>query len=183
MRTLAVTQNITLDGRIDMLGDWFDDQAEDPQMRAENARQRDAADALLVGRDTFESFRGYWRDLDGDTTGVSAYLNRVAKYVVSSTLVDPDWSGTTVLDGDWLAAVRGLKDGDGGDVVCTGSVRLVHALLEAGLVDEVRLFRYPVVQGEGRCLFPDGMTLRGARVAEAQAWPSGLGYERWTLGT
>jgi dihydrofolate reductase len=98
MRTLAITQNITLDGRIEMLDDWFDDQAQgevdNDDMMAENRRQDEAADALLVGRQTFEDFRGYWRDLEGDTTGISDYLNGVAKYVVSGTLTEPDWPGT-----------------------------------------------------------------------------------------
>lgn len=181
MRKLAVTQNITMDGRIDMLGDWFVAQHQDAELLAENARQRDSADAVLLGRDTFESMRGYWRDLVDDSTGVSDYLNRVDKYVVSSTLTQPAWRGTTVLGGDWLDSVRKLKATTGGDIVCTGSVSLTHALFEAGLVDEIRLFRYPVVQGEGRYLFPDNFSIRHARVAEAAAWPGGTGYERWAL--
>lgn len=181
MRTLAVTQNITLDGRIDMIGDWFDDQASDPALRAENARQMAAADALLVGRETFESFRGHWRDLEGDTTGVSDYLNRVDKFVVSSTLGDPGWDGTTVLGEDWLERTARLRAGDGGDIVCTGSVTLVHALFEADLVDELRLFQYPVVQGEGRRLFPDGWTSRALALAEAEVYGTGGGYQRWVV--
>ncbi|WP_299444795.1 dihydrofolate reductase family protein [uncultured Phycicoccus sp.] len=181
MRTLAITENITLDGRIDMIGGWFDDQAQDGELLAENIRQREAADALLVGRDTFEAFRGYWRDLDDDTTGVSDYLNRVRKYVVSSTLEDPGWGGTTVLRTDWLEQVGTLKSEDGGDIVCTGSVSVVHALLDAGLVDELRLFQYPVVQGEGRPLFPDGYATRDLRLAEAVAYGTGAGFQRWVL--
>ncbi|MGG5259852.1 dihydrofolate reductase family protein [Phycicoccus avicenniae] len=181
MRTLAVTQNITLDGRIDMLGDWFDSQADDPALRSESARQMAAADSLLVGRGTFESFRGHWHDLEGDTTGVSAYLDRVDKYVVSSTLDDPGWAGTTVLGGDWLDRVAALRDEEGGDIVCTGSVTLVHALFEADLVDEVRLFQYPVVQGEGRGLFPDGWSTRALELAETQVYGTGGGYQRWVV--
>jgi dihydrofolate reductase len=123
---------------------------------AENRRQDEAADALLVGRRTFTDFRGYWRDLDQDATGVSDYLNRVAKYVVSTTLEDPDWPGTTVIDTDPVAAITDLKAGAGGDIVVTGSITLTHLLLAAGLVDELRLFVYPAVQGAGRRLFPDG---------------------------
>ncbi|NHA70202.1 dihydrofolate reductase family protein [Phycicoccus flavus] len=111
------------------------------------------------------------------------------KYVVSATLTAPDCDVTTVLDGDWPTAVRELVAADGGDIVCTGSVRLTHALFELGLVDEVRLFQYPVVQGEGRHLFPDGLSLKGARLleaaawpsGEAAAWPSGIGFQRWSL--
>lgn len=186
MRTLAITQNITLDGRIEMLDDWFDPQqqgeAGQEELIEENHRQDAAADALLVGRQTFEDLRGYWRDLEGDTTGVSDYLNSVAKYVVSSTLTDPDWAGTTVLGGDALEEVRALKAADGLDIVCTGSIALTHALIEAGLVDEFRLFTYPVVQGRGRSLFPDGVTTRDLRVAEARTFGGRIGYQRWLVG-
>lgn len=171
MRTLAVTQNITLDGRIDMLGDWFDDQTEDAAMREANRRQREASDALLVGRDTFEAFAGFWRDYPGDTTGVSAHLDSVRKYVVSSTLTELDWQPTEVISFDDVAA---LKEQDGADIVCTGSVRLTHGLLLAGLVDEIRLFCYPVVQGRGRTLFPEGYEGRSVRLVESSRTDGGV---------
>ncbi|MGL5817987.1 MAG: dihydrofolate reductase family protein [Phycicoccus sp.] len=181
MRRLVLTQNTTLDARADMLGDWFDDQGVgQEEVNAENARQREAADALLVGRHTFESFRDYWRDLAEDRTGVSDYLNRVEKYVVSTTLDDPNWQNTTVLRADPLDEVRQLKEAPGRDIVCTGSVTLSHALLRTGLVDEVRLFVYPVVQGEGRWLFPEGWSLRGGRLQEARDL-DGVLLQRWTL--
>ncbi|MEJ5946117.1 dihydrofolate reductase family protein [Pseudokineococcus basanitobsidens] len=187
MRTLAITQNVTLDGRVEMLGDWFDDQEQgrpaNEDLMAENRRQDAAADALLVGRRTFEDFRGYWRDLAGDTTGISDYLNGVAKHVVSSTLTEPGWAGTTVMAAagpdDLVAQVRALKERPGKDVVCTGSIRLCHALVTAGLVDEYRLFTYPVVQGAGRRLFPDGYEQSGLRLAESTTYAAGIGYQRW----
>lgn len=158
MRTLAITQNITLDGAVEMLGEWFDPQAQgDAQDLIEESHRQDAeADALLCGRQTFTDLRGYWRDLQHDTTGISSYLNGVQKYVVSSTLTDPDWQHTTVLTGDPVVAVRTLKEQAGKDIVLTGSITLAHPLITAGLVDEFRLFVYPVVQGRGRRLFPDG---------------------------
>lgn len=184
MRTLAITQNVTLDGRVEMLGPWFDAQAQgrpdNEDMLAENRRQDARADALLVGRRTFEDLRGYWRDLQGDTTGIAEYLDRVAKHVVSGTLTRPDWSGTTVVAPDDLVAhVRALKEAEGADVVCTGSIRLCHALVAAGLVDEYRLFTYPVVQGAGRRLFPDGHEESGLALAESTRFRSGVGYQRW----
>lgn len=178
MRKLAVTQNITLDGRIDMLGDWFDDQADDAGLREVNRRQREASDALLVGKDTFEAFRGFWRDYPDDTTGVSDHLNSVRKYVVSSTLTDPDWDPAEVIG---LDDVAGLKEREGADIVCTGSVTLTHALLQAGVVDEIRLFCYPVVQGRGRTLFPDGFETRSARLVEASAMSGGVVISTYTL--
>ena len=187
MRTLAITQNITLDGRIEMLDDWFDAQGQGDQddLVAENERQDSAADALLVGRQTFTDLRGYWRDLgEADTTGISDYLNGVAKYVVTSTLADDelDWAGTTALRGDVVAEVAALKAAGGKDVVCTGSITLTHALLEAGLVDEVRLFVYPVVQGRGRRLFPEGHVPTRARLLDQQAFRSGIALLTYRLG-
>lgn len=100
-RTLAITQNITLDGSIEMLGDWFDPTdhsgADDSDLLEESHRQDRNADALLLGRQTFEDFRGYWPKQTDDTTGITDYLNRVRKYVVSSTMADPDWRNSTAV--------------------------------------------------------------------------------------
>ncbi|GAB3995521.1 dihydrofolate reductase family protein [Nocardioides marmoraquaticus] len=176
MRTLAITQNLTVDGRVEMLDDWFDaqGQGDDADLVEENHRQDAAADAFLCGRQTFLDLRGYWRDLTDDRTGVSDYLNGVQKYVVSSTLGDPEWERTTVLSGDPLDAVRELKDQPGRDIVVTGSIRLCHALIEADLVDEYRFFTYPVVQGRGRRLFPDGTAPGRLERLEVKGFGSGI---------
>ena len=184
MRTLAITQNTTLDGRVEMLGEWFDPQGRGDvaDLREEQQRQSADADAFLVGRRTFEDLRGYWRDLEGDATGVSDYLNAVAKHVVSTTITDPGWAGTTVMSGDVASEVRDLKQADGGDIVCTGSIRLCHALVRAGLVDEYRLFTYPVVQGAGRRLFPDGYETSDLRLVETKGFRTGITFTRWATG-
>jgi len=156
MRKLVVTENITLDGVIDMAGGWFDPldtDVDQSDITAANTEFSRAADALLVGRNTFVSFREFWPKQSDDHTGVSDYLNRVDKYVVSSTLDDPGWENTTVLRGPLLGEVRALKDAPGRDIVVTGSIRLVHALVAAGVVDEYRLFVTPVVVGRGARLF------------------------------
>jgi dihydrofolate reductase len=156
MRKLVVTENITLDGVIDMTEGWFDPVDEDvdqSDLTAATAEHREAADALLVGRNTFVSFREFWPNLTDDPTGVSDYLNAVQKYVVSSTLDDPGWENSTVLRGPLVEEVQALKDAPGQDIVATGSTQLVHALIAAGLVDEYRLFVFPVVVGRGARLF------------------------------
>jgi dihydrofolate reductase len=103
MRDLIVTENITLDGVIDASAGWFSvvDEAEVDQsdLAAALREQSEAADAVVFGRVTFEEMRGYWPKQTDDTTGVTDYLNRVAKHVVSSTLRDPQWEHTTVLPG------------------------------------------------------------------------------------
>ncbi|WP_342777017.1 dihydrofolate reductase family protein [Miniimonas arenae] len=177
MRTLAITQNITLDGSIEMLGDWFDPQAGDASDLKEHNEEVDArADALVLGRQTFEDFRGYWPQQTDDTTGVTAYLNDVAKYVVSSTLTEPGWENTTVLRGDLVAEVAALKEQPGKDIVVTGSITLCHALITAGLVDEYRLYTYPVVQGRGRRLFPDGHEIPHLELLDTRRFAIGVAY-------
>jgi len=183
VRKLVVTENITLDGVIDMSGGWFDplardvDQSDIADVTAEHSR---AADALLVGRHTFEAFRGFWPAQTDDPTGVSDYLNGVQKYVVSSTLTEPGWAHTTVLRGELVEEVRRLKQRPGLDIVSTGSIRLVRALVAAGLVDEFRLFVFPVVVGRGARLFESNHTRR--QLVESRSFRSGAVLLRYTTG-
>jgi dihydrofolate reductase len=176
MRKLVVTENITLDGSIEMLGEWFDPQGQGDMsdLMEEIHRQDAAADALLIGRRTFEDLRGYWPQQADDKTGITDYLNNVDKYVVSSTMKDPAWQNSTVLSGDPVENVRALKERTGNDIVLTGSITLTHALIAAGLVDEYRLFVYPVVQGRGRRLFPDDYEIPRLRLADTRSFVSSI---------
>jgi dihydrofolate reductase len=174
VRTLAITQNVTADGAVEMLGDWFDPTAEDRQVTEAMNRFTERGDALLLGRRTFEDFRGFWPKQTDDHTGITDELNRVQKYVVSSTMTDPQWQNSTILTCDWLARVAELKEQPGGDIGVTGSIRVCHALIEAGLVDEYRLFVYPVVQGRGRRLFPEGFEADRLRVVDVAGFDSGV---------
>ena len=180
MRKLLITQNITLDGSVEMLADWFDPQLQDEDLLEESHRQDSQADALLVGRQTFEDFRGYWPKQTEDATGVTDYLNRVAKYVVSSTMTDPEWPNSTVLTGDPIERIKELKAQPGKDIVLTGSISLAHAVIAGGVVDEYRLFVYPTVQGRGRRLFPDGTTIpKLALVEPPKSFKSGITLLRY----
>jgi dihydrofolate reductase len=184
MRTLAITQNVTVDGSIEMLGDWFDAQSQadvdSSDLLEELHRQQSEADGFLAGRRTFEDMRGYWPEQPADLTGITDYLNTVQKHVVSATMTDPRWQNSTVLSGDPVAEVRALKAEPGRDIVVTGSITLCHTLIEAGLVDEYRLFVYPVVQGRGRRLFPDGFAMPRLRLVAAKAFRSGITYLQYT---
>ena len=178
MRDLVVTENISVDGVLD--GDFYvlAGQGSDAGDVDEALReQRERADALVLGRSTFEAFRSYWPQQTDNPSGTSQYLNRVAKYVVSTTLAPGDlgWESSTVLRG--LDDVRTLKEQDGADIVVTGSVSLVHSLITAGLVDEYRLFTYPVVVGEGRTLFPG--VRADLRLVEARPFRSGVVLARY----
>jgi dihydrofolate reductase len=175
---LVVTENITLDGVIDATEGWFDpagDEGVDNSDVIEALqRQMEAQDALLLGRVTFESLRGYWPRQVDDQTGVTEHLNSVAKYVLSSTLEDPDWENTTILRGPLEAEVRALKDATRKEVGVTGSISVVRSLIAAGLVDEYRLFVYPVVLGRGERLFADATSVPRLRLIEATPFRSGI---------
>ncbi|GAB3810527.1 dihydrofolate reductase family protein [Kribbella italica] len=175
MRDLIVTENITLDGVVEASDDWFlvYDAGADTSDLLEVSRQHSAAaDAFLVGRETFESMRGFWPEQTDDKTGITQYLNEVQKYVVSSTLQDPGWEPTTVLRG--CDEVAGVKEQPGKDITVTGSIGLVQELAERKLVDEYRLFVYPVTAGHGRRLFEDGRELRRFALVETRAFSPGV---------
>jgi dihydrofolate reductase len=186
MRDLIVTENITLDGVIEAVDDWFapagaDPSADESDVEAAVAEHMNAADAFLVGRHTFEQMRGYWPQQSDDQTGITDYLNRVSKYVVSRTLDDPRWEHTTVLRGPIHDEIQALKSGQGKDIVATGSITLVHELIKSGLVDEYRLFQFPVVIGRGRRLF-EGARLPALRLVETRPFRSGIVLLRYRAG-
>lgn len=186
MRDLIITQNITLDGVISNDSSWFGPADQERDFQDVNdalMAQARASDAFLVGRITFEEMRGYWPQQHDDTTGVSDHLDRVAKYVVSSSLDDPGWDGTTILRGPLEDDVRALKGADGSDIVVTGSIRLSHALIDAGLVDEYRLFTYPHVEGRGRRLFEGRTDVPALRPVEVRAFRSGVVLSRYRTDT
>jgi dihydrofolate reductase len=174
MRTLAITQNITVDGSIEFVDDWFDPTSQDDELAAEIRRQSAEEDVLLLGRRTFVELRAFWPKQTADDTGIAAHLDRVDKYVVSSTLTDPGWVNSTVLGADWLEQVAGLKQEDGGDIIVTGSISLCSALVAARLVDEYRLFVHPVVQGRGRRLFSENGNGQRLDLRVSRRFPSGV---------
>ena len=178
MRTLAVTENITLDGVIDATEGWFapagEENVDQSDLNEALRQQAAAADAVLLGRVTFEEMRGFWPLQANDETGVTEYLNTVEKYVVSSTMTGPQWQRSTVLAGDVEDHVRELKGREGRDVVVTGSITLVHELIALGLVDEYRLFVYPVVVGRGARLFDDATDVGKLRLVECRPFRSGV---------
>jgi dihydrofolate reductase len=178
MRELIVTQNITLDGVIDAAEGWFEPSGEegtDQSEVIEAVREGMATtDALLFGRVTFEQMRGFWPQQTDDVTGVRDHLNEAHKYVLSRTLQDPAWERSTVLRGPLLEEVRKLKAQPGKGIVATGSVSLMPELIAGGVVDEYRLFVYPVVLGRGRRLFADATRVPRLRLAETRPFRSGI---------
>lgn len=184
-RRLVITENITLDGVVENDGSWFDptDDSEQGQQLAKITRQHAAmSDAFLAGRVTFEEMREFWPTRINDETGVTNHLNRVEKYVVSRDIKDPGWDGTTIIRGGERleAQIRDLQTREGADIVLTGSIALAQQLLALGMVDELRLFVYPVVVGSGRRLFSGEHELRGLTLVENRSFKGGVVLLRYT---
>jgi dihydrofolate reductase len=155
MRTLVTSHFISLDGVGEAPGGepgyrhsgWTFDVAEDPAVYEAKGREQEEATALLLGGRSYDAFAQVWPKMD-----YFAGFNAMPKYVVSSTVTDPQWNDTTVIPFDEVAR---LKEGDGGMILVAGSMLLTQSLLQAGLVDELRLQVFPVILGSGRRIFPD----------------------------
>jgi dihydrofolate reductase len=130
-----------------------------------------SSEAVLLGRVTYEGFAAAWPSRDGE---FADKLNTMPKYVVSSTLDDPEWNNTTVLKGDVAEEVAKLKREQDGDVVVHGSPRLVQTLLEHDLVDELRLMVFPVVLGSGKRLFGETTDKKPLRLADSKVVGDGV---------
>ena len=133
------------------------------------------ADAFLFGRRTYEIFAGSWGVMaDPSINAIGLALNTKPKYVASTTLTDPGWADTTVLSGDVAAAVRELKAKPGSELQAHGSGALIRWLLDNDLVDEINLFIFPVIVGQGTRLFPDTGRDRALELVESRTTPNGV---------
>ena len=182
MARIVITQNTTLDGVVEALDGWFDPQGgeeDTADVLAEIREEMDAETGFLVGRQTFEDMRGFWPAQADDPTGITRHLDEVQKFVVSRTLGEPGWANTRVLSGDPVEEVRALRSSADGQIGVTGSITLCHALIAADLVDEYRLFVYPVVLGCGRRLFADGTEIPRLRLVETRPFRSGVALLRY----
>ena len=146
MRRIINSTYISLDGVIEnpvWTMPYFDDEA-----AAFAGSQTEAADALLMGRMTYEGFASAWPNMDeSDPSTGAAYFNSVKKWVASTTLTNPEWRNSEVLQGDVIEAVTKLKAAEGGDILMYGYGVLTDTLVKAGLVDEVRFWIHPVFVG------------------------------------
>jgi len=123
------------------------------------------ADVQLLGRVTYEGFAAAWPSREGP---FADKLNNDPKYVVSTTLTEPEWQNTTVISGNIVEEISRLKDETDGGILVSGSGTLVGTLLEADLVDELRLMVFPTILGRGRRLFPDGIDRLKLKLVETR---------------
>jgi dihydrofolate reductase len=176
MGRLVISENLSVDGVVqDPSGDegfergsWVgrigsSGRGEAAEILLDEARD---ADALLLGRRTYEFFAARWPSRTGE---LADRLNTVPKFVVSSTLKDPLWGNSTVLARDVTSEVSELKERLNGDIVIYGSFQLVNTLLDHDLVNEVRLMMYPVVLGTGSRLFDGTSAEKPMRLLHVQA--------------
>jgi dihydrofolate reductase len=140
---------------------------------AYKGEELEEADSLLLGRTTYEGFAAAWPNRD-PSDPFTAKINSMRKYVVSSTLTDPEWENSVVLEGDPIEAVAKLKSEADGSILVNGSAQLVHALTEAGLVDEYRAMIHPVLIADGKRMFPDPADLTKLKLADAKTYESGV---------
>jgi len=178
MRKLIVTEFVTLDGVMEApggevthphtgwVGDYFND-----EIGAYKQQEVFEADVHLLGRVTYESFAGAWPGYEGE---MAVRMNSMPKVVVSNTIAEPEWNNTTVISGDGAEGVRRLKEQDGGSILIAGSATLVHSLLDADLVDELRLMVFPVTIGDGLRVFSGTRKKRPWTLSDSRTFPGGV---------
>jgi dihydrofolate reductase len=179
MGRIVVTEFISLDGVIEDPGGaedfkhsgWSFEISRGDEGNQFKLDETVGSEALLLGRVTYEGFADAWPSREGE---FADKFNNMPKYVVSSTLTDPEWTNSTVLEGDLGAAVSDVKARHDGDIVVHGSAQLVQELIERDLVDELRLMIFPVVLGTGKRLFGETSDKKPLRLADSKTVGDGV---------
>jgi dihydrofolate reductase len=174
MGKIVISENVTLDGVVQdpagdegfRVGGWVGLIKDRPQLNKLALEEALGAEALLLGRRTYEWLAARWPSRSGE---LADRLNSLPKYVVSSTLEDPDWNNSTVLKGEAADAVSRLKQELEGEIVVPASFQLVRTLMEHDLVDELRLKVFPVVLGAGDRLFGETSDKKPMRLVDTQS--------------
>jgi dihydrofolate reductase len=181
MGKIVVSENVTLDGVIQdpagdegfRVGGWVGLIKDSPQLNKLALDEALGAEALLLGRRSYEWFAARWPSRSGE---LAARLNSLPKYVVSSTLEHPDWNNSTVLKGDTVTEISRLRQELNGDVVVPASFQLVRTLIEHDQVDELRLKIFPVVLGAGERLFGETSGKKPMRLLATKTLEGGIIY-------
>jgi dihydrofolate reductase len=172
VRKIAVQMYMSVDGVMEAPEKWsFRYWADDHEQYA--YQRLLAADALLLGRSTYETFAASWPSRAGDD--FAGRMNSLPKYVVSSTLGDNlEWDNSRVIRGDAVAEVSKLKQQPGQDILLYGSNQLFNTLLDHGLIDDFRLWVFPLVLGSGKRLFHDGNEPGNLQLADTTTFSTGV---------
>ena len=181
MGKIVVSENVSLDGVVeDPAGDegfrhggWVGRIADRADLGKATLDEAHGSEAFLLGRRTYEWLAARWPSRTG---ALADRLNSLPKYVVSSTLEDPEWNNSTVLKGDVVHEVARLKQELAGEINVPGSVQLLHTLMEHDLVDELRLKVFPVVLGAGARLFAETSDKRPMRLVSSQTLDGDTAY-------
>lgn len=184
MGSVYVTEFISLDGVVEdpggsedfEHGGWSFEYARGDDGDQFKVEETMNSDALLLGRVTYEGFAEAWPSRK-DEAGFADKFNSMPKYVVSSTLSDPEWNNSTVISADLPAEVAKIKEAHDGDIGVHGSIQLAQALLEADLVDELRLMVFPVVLGKGRRLWGETSDKKPLRLTDCRTVGDGVGIQ------
>ena len=179
MGRIVVTEFVSLDGVVEAPGGgetfkhggWSLEISRGDEGDTFKLDETMSSEALLLGRVTYEGFAAAWPTRDGE---FADKFNTMPKYVVSSTLEDPEWNNSTVLSGDVAEEVAKLKQQQDGDIVVHGSPQLVQTLIEHDLVDEFRLMVFPVVLGSGKRLFGETRDKKSLRLVDSKVVGDGV---------
>jgi dihydrofolate reductase len=185
MGKIVVTEFISLDGVIEAPGGgedykhggWTFDIDRGDEGNQFKLDETMSSAALLLGRRTYEGFAAAWPERDGE---FADKFNTMPKYVVSSTLRDPEWTNSTVLSGDVVDETTKLKQEQDGEIVVHGSAQLVQSLIENDLVDELRLMVFPVVLGTGKRLFGDTTDKKRLQLSSSTVVGDGVAIQIYT---
>lgn len=177
MRKVVASLFISLDGVVGDPASWqipyFDE-----EMGREIGAAMATADAMLLGRVTYEEWATFFPSPASEGVPSRDYMNEVRKFVVSDTLEGPlEWNNSTLIEGDLAEEIAALKEGEGGDIGISGSGTLVRSLLQADLLDELNLLLHPVVVGDGKRLFQGGGEDRKAlELVDSKTFSTGVVY-------
>ena len=176
MRKVVASELVSLDGVMESPEKWSIPIHND-EMAEANASGMAAADAMLLGRVTYQEFASYWPYQNSADQPFTDYLNNTPKYVVSTTLEEPlEWQNSTLIKGNVAEQIAKLKRQPGKDITILGSATLVGSLLADDLLDELRLMVHPVVLGRGKRLFEEGSDLKALELVGSKTFSIGVLY-------
>jgi len=175
MRKLVVSAWISIDGVFDAdtMPQWFspfDSLSKNEYIRDSIVK----ADALLIGRTTYEMLASYWPLQLNDDNGPAGKINSMEKFVVSAKLEKPAWNNSTIINKNIIEEIRELKNQNGNEIQIPGSATLVHSLMKANLIDEYRFLVHPIIMGSGKRFFKDEMKTSGMKLILTQTFDKGV---------